>query len=182
MWFWNCENYMILHLSIFLELSDGNVRKSYKLEIGQDIGQLICEAGQSSSQSNIDLNLKVAKQTKLSFLYTQKVYTCSHCYMPICGKSAYNKHVESCSKYKCTKCKKTFFSDSSFQKHKRNCPPKRYPCTICKKDYSRQSDTDKHMKTHARMRETFTCHWCGCQCLTGKQLELHIEQLHSDLL
>ena len=94
----------------------------------------------------------MAKQTKLSFMYTQKVYTCSHCYMPIYDKSAYNKHVQSCSKYKCTKCKKTFFSDSSFQKHKRNCPPKRYPCTICKKDYSRQSDTDKHMKTHACIR------------------------------
>ena len=102
MWFWNCENNMILYLSIFLELSIGNVRKSYKLEIGQDIGQLICEAGQSSSQSKIDLNLKVKKQTKLSFLYTQKVYICLHCYIPICGKSAYNKHVESCSKYKCT--------------------------------------------------------------------------------
>ena len=50
MWFWNCENNMILYLSLFLELSDGNVRKSYKLEISQDIGQLICEAGQSSSQ------------------------------------------------------------------------------------------------------------------------------------
>ena len=104
--FSNCENNIILHLSIFLELSDGIVRKSYKLEMGQDIGQLICEAGQSSSQSNIDLNPKVGKQTKLSFMYTQKVYTCSCCYMPICGKSAYNKHVESCSKYKCTKCKK----------------------------------------------------------------------------
>ena len=149
MWFWNYENNIILHLSIFLELSDGNVRKSYKLEMGQDIGQLICEAGQSSSQSNKVVNPKVAKQTKLSFMYAQKVYTCSCCHMPICGKSAYNKHVESCSKYKGTKCKKTFFSEPSFKKHRHNCPPKRYPCTICKKDYSRQSDTDKHMKTHA---------------------------------
>ena len=38
------------------------------------------------------------------------------------------------------------------------------------------------MKTHTLIRETFTCHWCGCQCLTGKQLELHIEQVHADLL
>ena len=51
-----------------------------------------------------------------------------------------------------------------------------------KKDYSRQSDADKHMKTHALIRETFTCHWCGCQCLTGKQLQLYIEQAHADLL
>ena len=149
---------MILYLSICLELSDGNVRKRYKLEMSQDIGQLICDAGQSSSQSNKDLNPKVGKQTKLSFMYSQKVYTCSCCSMPICGKNAYNKHVESCSKYKCTKCKKTFFSESSFKKHRLNCPPKRYPCAICKKDYSRQSDTDKHMKKHALIRETFTCH------------------------
>ena len=38
------------------------------------------------------------------------------------------------------------------------------------------------MKTHAVIRQTFACHWCGCQCLTGKQLELHIEQAHPDLL
>ena len=38
------------------------------------------------------------------------------------------------------------------------------------------------MKTHALIRETFTCHWCRCQCLTGKQLQLYIEQAHADLL
>ena len=92
------------------------------------------------------------------------------------------KHMENCSKCKCVICKKTFFSDRTFQKHKRNCPPKRYPCPICKKDYSRKSDTDKHMKTHAPVRNTFTCHWCRCQCLTGKQLDLHIEQKHGNLI
>ena len=85
-------------------------------------------------------------------------------------------------KYKCLICKKTFFSDRTFQKHKCNCPPKRYPCPICKKDYSRKLDTDKHMKTHVPIRDTFTCHWCGCQCLTGKQLDLHIEQRHGNLI
>ena len=43
-------------------------------------------------------------------------------------------------------------------------------------------DTDKHMKTHAPVRNIFTCHWCGCQCLTGKQLDLHIEQKHANLI
>ena len=43
-------------------------------------------------------------------------------------------------------------------------------------------DTDKHMKTHVPIRETFTCHWCGCQCMTGKHLEIHIEQVHADFL
>ena len=69
----------------------------------------------------------------------------------------------------------------AFNKHKHNCPPKRYPCKICEKDYSRQSDVHKHMKTHAPIRSTFTCHWCACQFLTGKQLELHIEQKHGDI-
>ena len=147
----------------------------------QDIGQVDCKTGESSSKSNIVLNPKVTQQTKLSFMYSKKVYTCSQCSIPICGRTPYNKHVASCSKYKCTKCNKTFFSESSFKKHRRNCPPKRYPCAICKKDYSRQSDTDKHMKTHTVIRKTFTCHWCGCQCLTSKQLELHIGQAHSDL-
>ena len=156
--------------------------KHHDTRMRQDIGQVDCKAGQSSSKLNIDLIPKVMKQTKLSSMYSQNVYTCSHCLISICGEHSYRKHVESCSAYKCSKCKKTFFSDVSFKKHHRNCPPKRYPCRICKKDYSRQSDTDKHMKTHATVRETFTCHWCGCQCLTGKQLELHIEQVHADLL
>ena len=37
------------------------------------------------------------------------------------------------------------------------------------------------MKTHAPIRNTFTCHWCAYQFLTGKQLELHIEQKHGDI-
>ena len=156
--------------------------KSHELPMRQVIGQIDCKAGHSSSKSNIDVNSKMVKQTNLSYMYSMKVYTCSHCIMSICGENTYRKHVVSCSKYKCTKCNKTFLSDSSFQKHKLNCPPKRYPCSICKKDYSRQSDTDKHMKTHVPIMEIFTCHWCGCQCLTGKQLEIHIEQVHADLL
>ena len=157
------------------------MKKSYNVEMCQDKQQVVSEAGQISSKSNILATPKMTQQTRLSFMYSKKVYTCSQCSMPICGKTSYNKHVARCSKYNCTKCKKTFFSESSFKKHRRNCPPKRYPCAICKKDYSRQSNTDKHMKTHAVIRKTFTCHWCGCQCLTGKQLELHIGQAHSDL-
>ena len=136
---------LILHLSIFLELNQGNVSKSHELPMRQVVGQIDYKAGQSSSKSNIDVNLKMVKQTNLSYMYSMKVYTCSHCIMSICGENTYRKHVVSCSKYKCTKCNKTFLSDSSFQKHKRNCPPKRYPCSICEKDYSRQSDTDKHI-------------------------------------
>ena len=150
--------------------------------MSKEVVEVDFKAEQSSLTSKLDLNPKMMQQTKLSFMYSKKVYTCSHCLICICGERMYRKHVEQCSKYKCTKCNKTFFSQTAFQKHLRNCPPKRYPCTICKKDYSRQSDTDKHMKTHAVIRETFTCHWCGCQCLTGKQLELHIEQVHPDLL
>ena len=179
--FWYYENNIILYLSIFLELSEENVNKSCEVGMSQYVGQVVC-GRQSSLKSNTDVNPQVTKQTKLSFMYSSKVYTCLRCSMPICGESTYNKHVESCSKFKCTKCKKTFLSESSFKKHRRNCPPKRYPCTICKKDYSRQSDADKHIKIHTLVRETFTCHWCGCQCLTGKQLELHIEQVHRDLL
>ena len=148
----------------------------------QVVEQIDCKAGESSSKSNIHVNSKLMKQTNLSYMYSKKVYTCSRCTMSICGENTYRKHVGSCSKYKCTECNKTFLSDPSFQKHLRNCPTKRYPCRICKKDYSRQSDTDKHMKTHVPIRETFTFHWCGCQCLTGKQLEIHIEQVHADLL
>ena len=156
--------------------------KSHELRMRQVVEQIDCKAGESSSKSNIHVNSKLMKQTNLSYMYSMKVYTCSRCTMSICGENTYRKHVGSCSKYKCTECNKTFLSDPSFQKHLRNCPPKRYPCRICKKDYSRQSDTDKHMKTHVPIRETFTCHWCGCQCLTGKQLEIHIEQVHADLL
>ena len=111
-----------------------------------------------------------------------KFIPCSRCLVCICGEVTYKKHMDNCSKYKCVICKKTFFSDRAFEKHKCNCPPKRYPCPICKKDYSRKSDTDKHMKTHLPIRNTFTCHWCGCQCLTGKQLDLHIEQKHGNLI
>ena len=158
------------------------MRQSHDLGMSQAIGQIDCKAGQSSSKSNIGINQKVLKQTNLSYMFSKKVYTCSHCLMSICGEYTYRKHVGTCSKYKCAKCNKTFFSESSFQKHRCNCPPKRYPCSICKKDYLRQSDTDKHMKKHVAIRETFTCHWCGCQCLTGKQLEMHVEQVHPDLL
>ena len=107
-----------------------------------------------------------------------KFYACSCCLVFICGEVTYKKHMDNCSKNKCIICKKTFFSDRTFQKHKCNCPLKRYPCPICKKDYSRKSDTDKHMKTHVPIRDTFTCHWCGCHCLNGKQIDLHIEQKH----
>ena len=135
-----------------------------------------------SANAKKSINEKLSVQTKLPFKHSKQVYTCSHCLVCICGEVTYKKHMDNCSKYKCAICKKTFFSDRTFQKHKHNCPPKRYPCPICKKDYSRKSDTDKHMKTHVRIRETFTCHWCGCQCLTGKQLNLHIEQKHGDRL
>ena len=123
----------------------------------------------------------VMTQTTLSFMCSKKVYTCPHCLICISGEIVYKKHVQHCSKYKCNICKKTFLSKSTFQKHFRNCPPKRYPCRICHKDYSRKSDTDKHMKTHAAVQKPFTCHWCACQCLTGKQLQLHIEQKHGDV-
>ena len=156
--------------------------KSHELRMRQVVEQIDCKAGQSSSKSNIHVNSKLMKQTNLSYMYSKKVYTCSRCTMSICGENTYRKHVGSCSKYKCTECNKTFLSNPSFQKYLCNCPPKRYPCKISKKDYSRQSDTDKHMKTHVPIRETFTCHWCGCQCLTGKQLEIHIDQVHLDLL
>ena len=156
--------------------------KSDDLGMSQDVTVIYYKAGQTSSKSNIDINAEVMKQSNLSYMYSNKVYSCSHCLMSICGENTYRKHVGNCSKYKCGKCNKTFFSESSFQKHRLNCPPKRYPCKICKKDYSRQSDADEHMKTHALIRETFTCHWCGCQCLTWKQLQLHIEQAHADLL
>ena len=155
--------------------------KSHELRMRQVIEQIDCKAGENSSKSNIHVNSNLMKQTNLSYMYSMKVYTCSHCTMLICGENTYRKHVGSCSKYKRTECNKTFLNDPSFQKHLHNCPPKRYPCRICKKDYSRQSDTDKHMKTHVTIRETFTCHWCGCQCLTGKQLDIHIEQVHVDL-
>ena len=136
----------------------------------------------TSASANKGINEKLSVQTKLPFKHSKQVYTCSRCLVCICGEVIYKKHMENCSKYKCVICKKTFFSDRTFQKHKCNCSPKRYPCPICKKDYSRQSDTDKHMKTHAPVRNTFTCHWCGCQCLTGKQLDLHIEQKHGNLI
>ena len=126
------------------------------------------------------INEHVMKQTTLSYMCLNKVYTCPHCLICISGEIVYRKHVQDCSKYKCKTCKKTFLSDSTFKKHLRNCPPKRYPCEICQKDYSRKCHTDKHMKTHATVPKPFICHWCGCQCLTGKQLELHIEQKHSD--
>ena len=134
------------------------------------------------TSANKGINEKLSVQTKLPYKQVKQVYTCSHCLVCICGEVTYKKHMDNCSKYKCVICKKTFFSDRTFQKHKRNCPPKRYPCPICKKDYSRKSDTDKRMETHAPIRNTFTCHWCGCQCLTGKQLDLHTEQKHGNLI
>ena len=124
--------------------------------------------------ANKGINEKLSVQTKLPFKHSKQVYTCSHCLVCIFGEVTYKKHMDNCSKYKCVICKKTFLSDRTFQKHKRNCPPKRYPCPICKKDYS--------MTTHLPIRNTFTCHWCGCQCVTGKQLDLHIEQKHGNLI
>ena len=90
--------------------------KHHDTRMRQDIGQVDCKAGQSSSKLNIDLIPKVMKQTKLLSMYSQNVYTCSHCLISICGEHSYRKHVESCSAYKCSKCKKTFFSDVSFNK------------------------------------------------------------------
>ena len=124
--------------------------------------------------ANKGINEKLSVQTKLPFKHSKQVYTCSRCLVCICGEVTYKKHMDNCSKYKCVICKKTFLSHRTFQKHKRNCPSKRYPCPICKKDYS--------MTTHLPIRNTFTCHWCGCQCLTGKQLDLHIEQKHGNLI
>ena len=109
-WFWNCENTINLFLSIFLELSEGNVSKSDYLGMSQDVTVIDCKAGQTSSKSNIDINAEVMKQCKLSYMYSKKVYLCSHCLMSICGENTYRKHVGNCSKYKCGKCNKTFFS------------------------------------------------------------------------
>ena len=114
-------------------------------------------------------------------MYSNQVYTCQNCHVCITNHVKFMKHKKECSKYKCLKCKKTFYSEQTFNKHHHNCPPKRYPCPICKKTYSRQSDTNKHVKKHASVRSTFTCHWCACQCLTGKQLELHINEMHSNI-
>ena len=126
-----------------------------------------------SASANKGINEKLSVQTKLPFKHSKQVYTCSRCLVCICGEVTYKKHMNNCSKYTCVICKKTFFSDSTF---------KNINVTALQKDYSRKSDTDKHMKTHLPIRNTFTCHWCGCQCLTGKQLDLHIEQKHGNLI
>ena len=92
--------------------------KSDYLGMSQDVTVIDCKAGQTSSKSNIDINAEVMKQSKLSYMYSKKVYLCSHCLMSICAENTYRKHVGNCSKYKCGKCNKTFFSESSFQKHR----------------------------------------------------------------
>ena len=137
--------------------------------------------GKTSSHSKTYISKKLMVQTNLSYMYSKQVYTCPCCLVCVSGECTYTNHVETCSKYKCAKCNKTLFSQHGFNNHRHNCPSKRYPCKICKKDYSQQSDVDKHMKTHAPIRNTFTCHWCTCQFLTGKQLDLHIEQRHGDV-
>ena len=47
------------------------------MRMRQDIGQVDFKTGESSSKSNIVLDPKVTQQTKLSFMYSNKVYTCS---------------------------------------------------------------------------------------------------------
>lgn len=168
-------------MNTFVDISAENVNTSAEQDNDKhcEVDE-ICDKPSTSAKKGISEKLSV--QSKLPFKHSKQVYTCSRCLVCICGETTYKKHMENCSKYKCVVCKKTFFSEHTFKKHKRNCPPKRYPCPICKKEYSRQSDTNKHMKTHNPIRDTFTCHWCGCQCLTGKQLELHIEQKHGNLM
>ena len=75
--------------------------KSDDLGMSQGITHIDCKAGQMSSKSNIDINAEVMKQSNLSYMYSNKVYSCSHCLMSICGENTYRKHVRSCSKYKC---------------------------------------------------------------------------------
>ena len=58
--FWYYENNIILYLSIFLELSEENVNKSYEVGMSQYMGQLVC-GGQSSLKSNTDVNPKSDK-------------------------------------------------------------------------------------------------------------------------
>ena len=152
--------------------------------IEQDNG--VCYKGnkkprKTSLHLKTGITKKLMVQTHLSYMFSKQVYTCPQCLVCVSGKCTYTNHVKTFSKYKCAKCNKTFFSQHTFNKHQCNYPPKRYQCKICKKDYSLQSDVHKHIKTHAPIRNTFTCHWCVCQFLTGKHLELHIEQKHWDI-
>ena len=175
----------MIYSKIFIELNPQSDNTSAETTlIEQDNG--VCykvdkNPRKTSSHSKKGISKKLMVQTHLSYMYSKQVYTCPHCLVCVSGKCRYTNHVQTCSKYKCAKCNKTFYSEHAFNKHQCNCPPKRYPCKICEKHYSQQSDVHKHMKTHAPIRNTFTCHWCACQFLTGKHLELHIEQKHGNI-
>lgn len=114
--------------------------------------------------------------------YQQKIsnrfIACDNCHVCFATDASYEKHIKLCSLYNCVICKKTFHSKETYDKHFRNCPPIRFPCTICSKTYSRKVDAERHIKKHVPVQKTFVCHWCACQCLTGRQLNLHIEQNH----
>ena len=171
----------MMYSKIFLELNPQSDNTSAETTlIEQDNG--VCykadkNHGKTSSHLKTDISKKLMVQTNLSYMYSEQVYTCLHCLVCVSGECTNTNHVETCSKYKCAKCNKTLFSEHTFNKHQCNCPPKRYPCKICEKDYSQQSDVNKHMKTHVPIRNTFTCHWCACQFLTGKQLKLHMSKI-----
>lgn len=137
------------------------------------------ERNQGKPTTPLTGNKKISmKQTDLSYMYSSKIFTCTRCQQHIVGNQKYKDHTETCSTYKCVYCKKNFLSDENFQRHKRTCPPKRHSCQICQKNYSRKSDMLKHSKRHIPVQKTFVCHWCGCSCLTGRILEIHIEQKH----
>ena len=61
--------------------------KSDDLGMSQGVTHIDCKAGQTSSKSNIDTNTEVVKQSTLSYMYSNKVYSCSHCLMSICGEN-----------------------------------------------------------------------------------------------
>ena len=119
----------------------------------------------------------IQKNIQEFFTPKEHVYTCKRCGIRIVGACDFHHHKSTCKH--CKVCKKTFFHEENFVKHYRNCPPKRFPCKQCKKTFSRPSDMKKHEKIHSSQDRHFTCHWCGCACLTGKQLNIHIEQNHS---
>jgi hypothetical protein len=106
---------------------------------------------------------------------------CNNCKMYFMHGNNYSVHTQQCTIKLCVICNKTFTTQSNFKKHLRTCPPKRHMCPNCPKSYARKTDRDRHVRTHMPLQKTFVCHLCACEFLTGRQLQLHIEQIHSSL-
>lgn len=183
------DNYRKKH--VHKKHKDVIVNKSACIHCGKDCGTNSnrmrkhvekCQKGKSIKEVGEQLSNKVKMDTSTDNNMYKAKFTCEYCKKQFHNVVNYTKHLDVCKiSVECRICGKIFSAMKQYHNHKRSCTQKNFTCIICKKQMSHSDTLATHMKQHYPVMNTLTCPKCKKNCLTEKELQLHITENHINL-